>query len=256
MLCKRLIACLDVRAGRTVKGIRFGRLRDMGDPARMAGEYVRQGADEIVLLDVSATREERLATLETVSAVAGRLTIPLAVGGGIRRPEDAGRLLDAGADKVSVNTAAVRRPELLGEIADRWGSQCCVAAIDAAARGGVWTVLTHAGSRETGLEVREWARRAEGAGAGEILLTSRDRDGTASGFDLELTAAVSGAVGIPVIASGGAGCPEDVLEAFRRGRADAVLVAGMIHRGETTIGEIKRMLADSGMEVRTCWSPA
>ncbi len=239
-----------------MKGTRFSNLTDMGDPARMAEEYVRQGADEIVLLDVSATSEGRAATRQTVSAVADRLTVPLAVGGGVRSAEDARALLAAGADKVAVNTAAVERPEILREIAARWGRQCCVAAIDAARRNRGWTVVTRSGTRDTGIDALQWARRVELMGAGEILLTSWDRDGSRAGFDLELTSAVSRSSGVPVIASGGAGGPGDVLDAFRLGGADAVLVAGILHRGESTVGDIKELLLRNGLEVRTCWSPA
>lgn len=249
MLARRIVPCLDVSHGRVVKGIRFQGLRDAGDPAERAKLYEEQGADEIVILDVSATPEGRGHQIETVRRVREVLAIPLTVGGGIRSEEDAWRLLEAGADKVSINTAAVERPALLGEIASRFGRQCCVLAIDAALRDGRFEVLVKGGREGTGRDAVEWAREGERSGAGEILLTSWDRDGTRAGYDLPLTRAVARAVRVPVIASGGADRPEHLLEALEAG-ADAVLAASIFHDGDRTVGEVKRFLAARGVPVR------
>lgn len=249
MLTSRIIPCLDVSHGRVVKGVRFQGLRDAGDPAERSLLYQRQGADEIVILDVSATPEGRGHQLETVRRVRAGLAIPLTIGGGIRTEEDALHLLEAGADKVSVNTAAVERPELLGEIARRFGRQCCVLAIDAAWRGGCFEVLVKGGREGTGIDALAWAREAEQRGAGEILLTSWDRDGTRSGYDLELTRAVAEAVRVPIIASGGADSAEHIREAFEVG-ADAVLAASIFHDGDTTVGDVKLYLMEHGVRVR------
>lgn len=249
MLAKRIIPCLDVSHGRVVKGVRFQGLRDAGDPAERARLYEEQGADEIVILDVSATPEGRGNQLETVRRVREVLSIPLTVGGGIRAAEDAWHLLEAGADKVSVNTAAVSRPELLTEIAERFGRQCCVLAIDAATRDGRFEVLIKGGREPTGIEAVGWAREAERRGAGEILLTSWDKDGTRSGYDLPLTGAVARAVHIPVIASGGADSAEHLRQAFEAG-ADAVLAASIFHDGDLTVGDVKLHLQDQGIRIR------
>ncbi|GBD44197.1 Imidazole glycerol phosphate synthase subunit HisF [bacterium HR40] len=249
MLARRIVPCLDVSHGRVVKGVRFQGLRDAGDPAERAWLYEQQGADEIVILDVSATPEGRGHQLETVRRVRERLAIPLTVGGGVRSEADALALLEAGADKVSVNTAAVQRPALLSEIAARFGRQCCVLAIDAARRGGRFEVLVKGGREGTGIDAVAWAQEGERRGAGEILLTSFDRDGTRSGYDLELTQAVVQAVGIPVIASGGADRPQHLLEAFAVG-ADAVLAASIFHDGDLTVGEVKDFLCQHGVHLR------
>ena len=249
MLTSRIIPCLDVSHDRVVKGVRFQGLRDAGDPAERSLLYQRQGADEIVILDVSATPEGRGHQLETVRRVRAGLAIPLTIGGGIRTEDDAQHLLEAGADKVSVNTAAVERPELLGEIAGRFGRQCCVLAIDAAKRNGRFEVLVKGGREATGIDALAWAREAERRGAGEILLTSWDRDGTRSGYDLELTRAVAEAVRMPIIASGGADSAEHIREAFAVG-ADAVLAASIFHDGDTTVGDVKLYLLEHGVRVR------
>lgn len=249
MITSRIIPCLDVRDGRVVKGVRFQGLRDAGDPAERAAEYQRQGADEIVILDVSATDEGRATALRTVAAVREVLSIPLTVGGGVRTAEDAGRLLDAGADKVSVNSAAVARPGLIHEIATRFGAQCAVLAIDARASGTGFEVLVRSGKDATGLDAVSWAREAERLGAGEILLTSWDRDGTRAGYDLPMLRAVCGAVRVPVIASGGADSAQHMAEAFGAG-ADAVLAASIFHDGDTTVASIKQQLTVRGVRVR------
>lgn len=252
MLTARVIPCLDVRDGRVVKGVRFQGLRDAGDPVERAAAYEAQGADELVLLDVSATPEGQGHAVRTVAAVRAALGIPLTVGGGVRRVEDAGALLDAGADKVSVNTAAVREPALLGALAERFGRQCTVLALDAAARADGapgWEVVVRSGTERTGRDAVAWAREAVDRGAGEILLTSWDRDGTRSGYDLALIAAVSEAVEVPVIASGGAAGADHLIEALRAG-ASAVLAASIFHDGETTVGDVKRALAAAGLPVR------
>jgi imidazoleglycerol phosphate synthase cyclase subunit len=243
-LASRVIPCLDMRDGRVVKGVRFQGLRDAGDPVECAALYQEQGADEIVLLDVSATPEGRGHAVETVRAVRAVLSIPLAVGGGVRSAEDAGHLLEVGADKVGVNTAAVARPALVGEIAERFGTQCTVLAVDAAAYGKGWEVVVESGSKWTGLDAVEWCRKAVAIGAGEILLTSWDRDGTRSGYDLDLIAAVTTAVSVPVIASGGAD------QAGHEAGASAALSASILHDGDTTVAELKEALSRSGIVVR------
>ena len=252
MLTVRIIPCLDVRDGRVVKGVRFSGLRDAGSPAELAAAYEGQGADEIVLLDVSATPEGRRSCLETIRVVRAELAIPLTVGGGVRVADDAGTLLEAGADKVGVNTAAVLRPALLSEMAERFGRQCTVLALDAARRPeGGWEVVTHSGRERPGRDAVAWAREATERGAGEILLTSWDRDGTRAGYDLELLRAVGEAVRVPIIASGGADSPAHLLAAVREGGADAVLAASIFHYGEYTVRDIKRFLAtEGGVEVR------
>lgn len=248
----RIIPCLDCRDGRVVKGVRFAGLRDAGDPAELAAAYEAQGADELVVLDVSATPEGRATAHDTVRRVRAQLSIPLTVGGGVRTPDDAGRLLDAGADKVSVNTAAVERPALITEIAHRFGSQCAVLAIDAArtASDTGWEVVVRSGSERTGRDAIAWAQEAVAAGAGEILLTSFDRDGTGHGYDLALLRAISNAVKVPVIASGGAASPDHLREALRAG-ADAVLAASIFHDGVHTVDDVKRSLRERGEAVRT-----
>jgi len=250
MLAKRIIPCLDVNAGRVVKGIRFAGLRDAGDPAQRALVYDRQGADELVMLDVSATPEQRSTRLETVRRIRERLSIPLVVGGGVRSAADVGVLLEAGADKVAVNTAAVKSPGLVREIAARFGSQCTVLALDAArSPAGGWQVVIRSGSRRTTIDAVDWAHRAVESGAGEILLTSFDRDGTRAGYDLELLGAVCKRVAVPVIASGGAAEPAHLLEALQAG-ADAVLAASIFHYGEYSVSDVKRYLASRKIEVR------
>jgi len=249
MLARRIIPCLDVSHGRVVKGIRFQGLRDAGDPAERAALYEAQGADEIVILDVSATPEGRGNQVETVRRVRAGLGIPLTVGGGIRTEGDARALLEAGADKVSINTAAVHRPELLSEVAERFGRQCTVLAIDAARSGTGFEVLVKGGREGTGLDAVQWACDGTARGAGEILLTSWDRDGTRAGYDLGLTGAVAAAVRVPVIASGGAAGVEHLKEAFDAG-ADAVLAASIFHDDEMTVADVKRALAAMGVVIR------
>ena len=250
MLTVRIIPCLDVRDGRVVKGVRFQGLREAGDPADRAALYEEQGADELVLLDVSATPEGRRTQVETVRRVRARLALPFTVGGGVREVENARDLLSAGADKVSVNTAAVRRPELLSELSEEFGRQCTVLAVDAAAKEDrSWEVVVLSGTERTGLDVLEWVREAVERGAGEILLTSWDRDGTRSGYDCELLRAVSDAVNVPVIASGGAAKPEHMVEAIDAG-AEAVLAASIFHDDEMTVAQLKQQLADRGVRVR------
>ena len=251
MYAKRIIPCLDVNCGRVVKGVSFVNLRDAGDPVQAAEEYDRQGADELVFLDITATAEARGIMEDMVRRVAERIFIPFTVGGGIRTAEDFTRLLRAGADKVSVNSAALLRPALISEAAEKFGSQCVVCAIDAKRRpAGGWTVFRSGGRIDTGLDAVEWAEKAVRLGAGEILLTSMDCDGQKNGYDLELTAAVSQRVSVPVIASGGAGKPEHFLDAFRKGKADAVLAASLFHFGEITIPDLKKYLAGEGVPVR------
>ena len=251
MVSKRIIPCLDVKDGRVVKGVRFVNLRDAGDPVEAAGRYGEEGADEITFLDITASHEKRKTMIDVVERTAGEVFVPLTVGGGIRTVEDVRELLLAGADKVAVNTAAVADPGFVSRAAGRFGSQCVVVAIDARRSGGGWEVFTHGGRKPAGLDALEWARGAEDLGAGEILLTSMDRDGTEDGYDLELTAAVSSAVGIPVIASGGAGRLEHLLEAVEEGKADAVLCASIFHYGKHSIGEAKEFLSENGVAVRT-----
>ena len=252
-LAKRVIPCLDVDAGRVVKGVRFVDIRDAGDPVEVARRYDEQGADEITFLDITASSDDRDTMVHVVEAVASQVFIPVTVGGGIRSLEDIRRMLNAGADKVSINTAAVQRPELVAEAARRFGSQCIVVAIDAKQVDGEarWEVYTHGGRRATGLDAVEWARKMDESGAGEILLTSMDRDGTRDGFDLALTRAVSDAVRVPVIASGGVGRLEDLVDGVLRGGADAVLAASIFHFGEHTVEEAKRMMAANHIEVRS-----
>jgi len=251
MLAKRVIPCLDVDAGRVVKGVRFQELRDAGDPVQLAAHYDREGADELVFLDITATLEDREATLDVVSRTAEEVFIPLTVGGGVRTDDDVHALLRAGADKVTVNSAAVRDPSLLSRCADRFGTQCMVVAIDAKRRDGGWDVFVDAGRTPTGRDAVEWAAEATARrGAGEVLLTSMDRDGTGEGYDLELLRAIAGAVAVPVVASGGAGTPEHFAEALTDGRADAVLAASRWHDGDLTIREVKEHLASRGIPVR------
>ncbi|MGD9253330.1 MAG: imidazole glycerol phosphate synthase subunit HisF [Holophagae bacterium] len=246
---RRVIPCLDVDGGRVVKGVQFQSLRDAGDPVELAGLYADQGADELVVLDVSATPEGRGNALETVRGVRRRLPIPLTVGGGVRRVDDARALLEAGADKVAVNTAAVSNPALLAEMAARFGRQCTVLALDAARDGDGWRVVVRSGRDRLEMDAVDWARQATDTGAGEILLTSWDRDGTGAGYDLRLITAVTRAVRVPVIASGGADSAEHMAQALQAG-ADAVLAASILHDGETTVAALKRRLAALGAEVR------
>ncbi len=249
MIAARILPCLDVKDGRVVKGVRFQGLYDAGDPAERAAAYEAQGADELVILDVSATTEGRKTAAETVRRVREVLSIPLTVGGGVRSVEDAGRLLDAGADKVAVNTAAVQDPAVISAIAQRFGRQCAILALDAAAREGGWEVVVSSGRQRTGRDAIAWAREAVARGAGEIVLTSWDRDGTRLGYDLDLLRAASSAVPVPIVASGGADSAEHLLQGLRAG-ADAVLAASIFHYGETTVGEVKAYLAAHGIEVR------
>ena len=249
-LAKRVIPCLDVTAGRVVKGVNFIGLRDAGDPVEIAARYDGEGADELTFLDITASSDEREILLHVIEAVAARVFIPLTVGGGVRKVEDVRRLLNAGADKVSINTAAVQRPELVAEASGIVGAQCIVVAIDAKRNGARWEVYTHGGRRATGLDAVQWAKRMQGAGAGEILLTSMDRDGTRDGFDVELTRAVSEAVSVPVIASGGAGSLEHLAQGVLAGKADAVLAASIFHFGEFTVRQAKAHMKSRGIEVR------
>jgi len=246
----RVIPCLDVDAGRVVKGVRFVGLRDAGDPAELAARYDAEGADEVVFLDITASSDDRETMVDVVVRTADRVFIPLTVGGGVRSVEDARRLLRAGADKVGVNSAAVADPALVHALAVEFGAQCVVVAIDARANGGSWEVCTHGGRRPTGLDAVAWAQRVAGAGAGEILLTSMDRDGTRDGFDIALTRAVVDAVGVPVIASGGVGALDHLVEGAVAGGADAVLAASIFHFGEFTVADAKRALASAGVTVR------
>jgi len=249
-LAKRIIPCLDVDRGRVVKGINFVGLRDAGDPVEIARRYNEQGADELTFLDITASSDERDLILPVVESVAAQVFIPLTVGGGVRRVEDVRRLLNAGADKVSINTAAVQNPQLVAEASGRYGAQCIVVAIDAKRSAGGWEVFTHGGRKQTGLDAVDWARRMQKLGAGEILLTSMDRDGTRAGFDLALTRAVADAVDIPVIASGGVGALQHLAEGVLDGHADAVLAASIFHFGEFTVREAKEFMAGLGIEVR------
>ncbi len=249
MLTKRIIACLDVDAGRVVKGVRFENLRDAGDPAELAQVHADSGADEIVMLDISAAHQRRATLLETVQRAACQIFIPFTVGGGIRTLPEAAAVFAAGADKISINSAALSDPGLITQIAERFGSQAVVVAIDAKRRQG-WEAFMHGGRTPTGRDAVEWAREAESRGAGEILLTSMDRDGTASGFDCDLTGAVAAAVRIPVIASGGAGGAEHFVQVFREGRADAALAASIFHYGFNRVSELKQQLAAEGIPMR------
>ena len=252
MLCKRLIACLDVRAGRVVKGTNFTSLRDAGDPAELAARYDAEGIDEVVVLDVSATIENRRALAATIRAVASQLFIPLTAGGGVGSLDDAAALFDAGADKVSLNTAALRTPGLITAIADRYGSQAVIVAIDAGRDGDGYRVFARSGSERDRRGAVEWAREAAERGAGEILATSIDRDGTRAGFDNVLTAQLSRAVAIPVIASGGAGTPGHFIDVFTKGEADAALAASVFHYSEHAVSDLKASLAAAGIPVRAC----
>ncbi len=251
MLAKRIIPCLDVTAGRVVKGTNFVALRDAGDPVEIARRYDEQGADEVTFLDITASSDQRDIILHIIEACAKEVFIPLTVGGGVRKVEDVRRLLNAGADKVSINTAAVTNPDLVAEASAKVGSQCIVVAIDAKqVAPGNWHVFTHGGRNDTGLDAIEWARKVESLGAGEILLTSMDRDGTKNGFDLALTRAVADAVGIPVIASGGVGNLDHLADGVSLCRADAVLAASIFHFGEYTVRQAKEHMAARGIEVR------
>lgn len=251
MLAKRIIPCLDVNAGRVVKGVNFVELRDAGDPVEIARRYDEQGADELTFLDITASSDHRSIILNVVEQVAEQVFIPLTVGGGVRTVDDVRKLLNAGADKVSINTAAVNNPSVVAEAANKVGSQCIVVAIDAKQTApGRWQVFTHGGRNNTGLDAVEWAVRVSELGAGEILLTSMDRDGTRAGFDLELTRAVSDAVPVPVIASGGVGSLAHLAEGVSEGRADAVLAASIFHFGEYTVREAKELMRSRGIEVR------
>jgi cyclase len=252
-LAKRIIPCLDVDNGRVVKGVQFVDIRDAGDPVEVARRYDEQGADELTFLDITASHEDRETMVHVVEEVAGQVFIPLTVGGGIRKVEDIRRMLNAGADKVAINTAAVHNPEFVKEAAEKFGSQCIVVAIDAKQvndKPKRWEIFTHGGRKPTGIDAIEWARKMVAYGAGEILLTSMDRDGTKQGFDLDLTKAISEAVSVPVIASGGVGNLEHLVEGVKQGHADAVLAASIFHFGEYTIEEAKRRMAANGIEVR------
>ena len=253
-LAKRIIPCLDVTAGRVVKGVNFVGLRDAGDPVEVAKRYDDQGADELTFLDITASSDERDLILGIIEEVAAQVFIPLTVGGGVRTVEDVRRLLNAGADKVSINTAAVQNPQLVADAADRYGSQCIVVAVDAKrvpqAEPARWEVFTHGGRRATGIDALEWGRKMQALGAGEILLTSMDRDGTRQGFDLELTRAFSDALDIPIIASGGVGNLQHLVDGVLKGHADAVLAASIFHYGEYSVRQAKEDMARQGIEVR------
>jgi len=251
MLTKRVIPCFDVDRGRVVKGVSFVELRDAGDPVELAKLYDREGADELVFLDITASSDDRATTYEMVARTADEVFIPFTVGGGVRSDADVRRLLELGADKVSLNTAAVADPELVGRCSERFGAQCIVVAIDAKGVGeGRWEVYTHGGRRPAGVDAVEWARRAVDLGAGELLVTSMDTDGHKDGFDIPLTRAISEAVEVPVIASGGCGSPQHMVDAVMRGKADAVLAASIFHFGEYSIGETKRYMQAHGLPVR------
>jgi cyclase len=250
-LAKRIIPCLDVTAGRVVKGVNFLELRDAGDPVEIARRYDEQGADEITFLDITATSDGRDLMLHIIESVASQVFIPLTVGGGVRSVDDVRRLLNAGADKVSINSAAITNPQLVADASNKYGSQCIVVAIDAKKTADdKWEIFTHGGRKATGIDAVEWAQKMESLGAGEILLTSMDRDGTKVGFDLSLTRAVSDAIGIPVIASGGVGGLQDLADGVKVGRADAVLAASIFHYGQHTVQEAKRFMAGQGIPMR------
>ncbi len=250
MLAKRIIPCLDVTHGRVVKGVNFVELKDAGDPVEIARRYNEAGADELTFLDITASSDDRDLILHIIEAVAAEVFIPLTVGGGVRLVGDVQRLLNAGADKVSINTSAVVNPQLVKDASDRYGSQCIVVAIDAKRVGDRWEVFTHGGRKATGLDAIEWAKQMESMGAGELLLTSMDRDGTKSGFDLALTRAISDAVDIPIIASGGVGTLQHLVDGVKEGHADAVLAASIFHFGEYGIREAKEYMQQHGIEVR------
>ncbi|MCL1886878.1 MAG: imidazole glycerol phosphate synthase subunit HisF [Betaproteobacteria bacterium] len=251
MLAKRIVPCLDVTAGRVVKGVNFVELRDAGDPVEIARRYNEQGADELTFLDITASSDERDIILHIIEAVSAQVFIPLTVGGGVRTVDDVRRLLNAGADKVSINTSAVTNPQLVADASSRYGSQCIVVAIDAKqVAPGRWEVFTHGGRNPTGLDAIEWAKKMELFGAGEILLTSMDRDGTKSGFDIALTRAISDTIDIPLIASGGVGNLQHLAEGILEGHANAVLAASIFHYGEFTVQQAKQFMADQGIEVR------
>ena len=251
MLTKRIIPCLDVTAGRVVKGVNFVELKDAGDPVEIARRYNDQGADELTFLDITASSNQRDLILNIIEDVSSQVFIPLTVGGGVRTVEDVRRLLNAGADKVSINTSAVTNPQLVADASSRYGSQCIVVAIDAKqVSPGRWEIFTHGGRNATGLEVIEWAKKMAQLGAGEILLTSMDKDGTKSGFDLELTRAVSDAVNIPVIASGGVGNLQHLADGVQEGHADAVLAASIFHYGEYTVQQAKKFMSEQNIPVR------
>lgn len=250
MLTKRIIPCLDVKNGKVVKGINFKGLKEVGNPPAMAVEYEKQGADEITFLDITASLETRQTMLDIVSETAKNLFVPLTVGGGIRSLNDMRDALNAGADKVSVNSAAVKDPSIISECAESFGRQCVVIAVDAKRVGDHWEVFTHGGTKSAGIDAIEWAKKAEGLGAGEILLTSMDTDGVKNGYDLDLTAAVADEVSIPVIASGGCGSVEHIYDVFSQTGASAALAASIFHYNEYTVGEVKQYLRDRGVEVR------
>ena len=249
-LAKRIIPCMDVTDGRVVKGVNFVELRDAGDPVEIARRYDEQGADELTFLDITASSDNRGLILHIIEQVASQVFIPLTVGGGVRAVEDVRRLLNAGADKVSMNTSAVVNPQLVADAAGRFGSQCIVVAIDAKRVGDHWEVFTHGGRKPTGLDAVEWAKKMVELGVGELLLTSMDRDGTKSGFDLALTRAISDAVDVPIIASGGVGNLDHLVEGVKQGGADAVLAASIFHFGEYSVNQAKHYMADHGIEVR------
>jgi cyclase len=253
MISRRLIVCLDVKGGRVVKGVQFKDLRDLGDPVELAARYEAEGADEIVFLDISASAEERAPLLELAKSTAERLFIPLTIGGGIRTADDVGRALRHGADKVGLNTAAVERPDVIRAAADRFGAQCVVVSIDAAREGDAWRVYVKGGAEPTGLDAVAWATRCAASGAGELLVTSIDRDGVRSGYDLELTRTIARAVDVPVIASGGAGSARHVVEALDEGEASAALVAGILHDGVTTVRALKEAMVAAGIPTRRTW---
>ncbi len=250
MLTRRIIPCLDVKNGKVVKGVNFENLRDVGHPPELAEEYERQGADEITFLDITASIETRQTMLDVVSETARRLFVPLTVGGGIRTYSDMRDALNAGADKVSVNSAAVANPDIITECSEGFGSQCVVVAIDAKRKGNSWVLSTHGGTRMTDIDAVEWAQRAQDLGAGEILLTSMDADGVKTGYDIPLTEAVADAVSIPVIASGGCGSKEHIYEVFSQTNASAALAASIFHYRECTVGDVKQYLRDKGVEIR------